>query len=318
MARSSSTLLLCCLVLTLVLPPARASAEVRTRPLREAIAVEPGATCLETATLVEHVQSWLGVDAADSDVSIEVRGSPDQPRIVEFRTLRAGRATAYRRFAPGPERCEHLHAALGLAIAMAIRASLIDELAGTMADARSRVSGPSADATRPWAIGVNALAAVAVLPGAAFGADVRIERALPHPFRVRLGLLGLGALGETLAPGHFDVWLLAPRVDLCAGLDLSRRLRGRACMGLAGGGLFAHGHGFPTSQNSLVRWFAALNGFDFVADLAESWSLDVAISAVLPLVRTSIVVRDSSRTVVEQRDLASVGGFLGVGPVYRF
>jgi hypothetical protein len=67
-----------------------------------------------------------------------------------------------------------------------------------------------------------------------------------------------------------------------------------------------------------VRWFAALNGFDFVADLAESWSLDVAISAVLPLVRTSIVVRDSSRTVVEQRDLASVGGFLGVGPVYRF
>jgi hypothetical protein len=317
MVRSSSTLFLSSLLLV-VFAPERASAADHTRPLREAVAVEPGATCLETATLVEHVESWLGTDAADSDVSIEVRGSPDQPRVVEFRTLRAGRAIAYRRFAPGPARCDHLHAALGLAIAMAIRASLIEEVTGTTADARAHVPEASADATRPWAIGANALAAVAVLPGAAFGADVRVERALAHPFRVRFGLLGLAALGETLSPGHFDVWLLAPQIDLCAGLDLSHRLRGQACMGLAGGAVSAQGHGFPSSQNELVRWFAAVNGLDFVADLAESWSLDLAISVILPIARTSIVVRDSAGVVVEGRDLATVGAFLGVGPVYRF
>jgi hypothetical protein len=320
MVRFSSTLALPCLLL-LAFAPKSASAMDRTRPLREAVAVEPGATCLETATLVEHVESWLGADAADSDVSIEVRGSPDQPRVVEFRTLRAGRAVAYRRFAPGPARCEHLHAALGLAIAMAIRASLIDEVAGTTADTRERAPQASADATQPWAIGANALAAVAVLPGAAFGADVRIERALAHPFHARLGMLGLAALGETLTPGYFDVWLLAPRIDLCAGLELSRRLRGRACMGFSGGALYAHGHGFPSSKDSLVRWFAAVNGLDFTADLARSWSLDLAVGLVLPLVQTSVVIRDSSSGNVvtgDQRALAPVGGFLGVGPAYRF
>jgi hypothetical protein len=317
MRHSSSTVALSCLLL-LASAPKQVCAADRTRPLREAIAVEPGATCLETATLVEHVQSWLGADGADSDVAIEVRGSPDQSRVVEFRTLRAGRAIAYRRFAPGPERCEHLHAALGLAIAMAIRASLVEELAGTAADTRSRVPEGPAEAGRPWAIGANALGALGVLPGAAFGVDVRIERALAHPFHVRVGLLGLAALGETLTPGQFDVWLLAPRIDLCAGLDLSRRLLGRACMGLSGGGLYAHGHRFPSSQDSLVRWFAAVNGIDLVANLAKSWSLDLAVSVVLPLVRTSIVVRDSSGNVTGERELAPVGGFLGFGPLYRF
>jgi hypothetical protein len=319
MMRSSSATALSCLLLV-AFAPKRASAADHTRPLREAIAVEPGATCLETATLVEHVQSWLGADVADSDVSIEVRGSSDQPRVVEFHTLHAGRAVAYRRFAPGPERCEHLHAALGLAIAMAIRASLIDELAGTAADAGVRVPEASANTARSWAIGADALAGLAVLPGAAFGLDVRIERALAHHFYVSFGLLGLAALGETFdhTPGHFDVWLLAPRIDLCAGLALSPRLLGRGCMGLSGGGLYAHGHGFPSSQDELARWFAVVNGLDFTADLAKTWSLNLAVSVILPLARTSIVVRDSTGLVVEGRDLATVGGFLGVGPVYRF
>ena len=321
MLRSWSMSALSCLFLVAFVPMQAAAAD-RARPLREAIAVEPGATCLETATLVEHIGSWLGADAVDPDVSIEVRGSPDQPRVVAFRTLRAGHVIANRRFDPGPERCEHLHAALGLAIAMAIKASLIDELAGTPTEARPPGQEASVDANRPWAIGTNALVALAVLPDAAYGADLRIERALGHPFGVRLGLLGLASVGERFdgTPGQFDVWLVAPRVDFCVRVELSHRFRAQGCLGLSGGALYAQGRDFAQSQGSLVPWLAAVNGVDFMADLGANWSVDVAATLILPLVRPSIVVRrDSlSGSVAGERSLDARGGFLGVGPVYRF
>src|SRR5258708_38687070 len=89
MLRSSSMAALSCLFLV-AFAPMQAAAADRARPLREAIAVEPGATCLEIATLVEHIGSWLGADALDPDVSIEGRGSPARPPVVPFPTLRAG------------------------------------------------------------------------------------------------------------------------------------------------------------------------------------------------------------------------------------
>ena len=221
--------------------------------------MEAAATCLDAQTLVEDVQSWIGTDTVDSDVVVDVRGSPEQPRVVGFRLLRGGRVTAVRRFEPGPARCEQLHAVLGLAIAMASKASLMEDIAPTVPPATPApyVLPPTAPpgALPSWAIAANAVIGLAVLPDAAFGADARIERALTSTFGARLGLLAILAQGETFAaPGHFDAWLLAPRLDLCAGLELPSRLHAHGCIGISVGGLHAQGYSYPETRSTFIRW----------------------------------------------------------------
>jgi hypothetical protein len=302
----------------------RASADEPAHSLRDAIRVEPGATCLDAATLVEHVASWVGTQAVDGRIVVDVRGSPDQPRVVGFQMVRDGRVVAVRTFDPGPSRCEQLHAVLGLAIAMALNASLIDQVApATLPSAAPALPLATAAVTREplgWSVTASAISGLAVLPDPAFGGELRIERALTPTFQVRLGALALLASGETFdgVPGHFDEWLLAPRADLCAGLDVTRRIRARGCMGVAGGALHASGSSYPTSQSTFIRWLVAANELGATAELGRRWSIDAGVTLVLPLARNSIVLRDYAGNVLEQRDLAPVGWLLAVGPRLAF
>src|SRR6185312_14138067 len=87
-------------VLFAIFPPSRA--EAADRPLRDALVVDPGASCLDRDALLDDVRTWLGSDQVDAGVTIEVRGSPDQPRNVSFRMLRDGQVVASRAFEPGP------------------------------------------------------------------------------------------------------------------------------------------------------------------------------------------------------------------------
>jgi hypothetical protein len=231
-----------------------------------------------------------------------------------------------RRFEPGPSRCEQLHAVLGLAIAMALKASLIEEIAPTAASppvpgSSSSVPPPEAipEVLPRWAIAADGLAAIAVLPDPAFGVDARVEIALTPTFRARLGLLALVAFGETFdAPGHFDTWLLAPRLDLCAGFDVTRRLRASGCMGMSGGGLHAQGYAFPSTESHFIPWLAVANELGGTAELSRRWSIAASATLILPVIRNSIVLRDYSGSVLQERDLAPVGWVFGIGPVFRF
>jgi hypothetical protein len=301
-----------------------ARADEPAHSLQDAIRVEAGATCLDAATLVEQVRSWVGADTVEDRVVIEVRGSADQPRVAGFRMVRDGQVIAVRTFDPGPSRCEQLHAVLGLAIAMALKASLIEEVAPTTVPSAAalppRMPIAAAPAPLPWAVAANAILALAVLPDPGFGVDARIERVLTPTFRARLGVLAVLASGETFdgVPGHFDEWLLAPRLDLCAELEVTRRVRGRGCMGMSGGGLRAQGVSYPSSRSTFIRWLAVANELGVTFDLSRHWSVEADGSLILPVARNSIVLHDYSGNIVEQRDLAPVGWMLGVGPLVRF
>ena len=262
-------------------------------------------------------------DTVDADVVVDVRGSPEQPRVAGFRMLRGGQVIAVRRFEPGPSRCEQLHAVLGLAIAMALKASLMEDIAPTAiplpAPAPPVPSRAAGLETPPWAIAADVLAALAVLPDAAFGVDARMERALTPTFRARLGLLAVLALGESFdAPGHFDTWLLAPRLDLCAGFDVTRRVRASGCMGILAGAIHAQGYSYPSVKSTFIRWLAVGNELGAAAELSRHWSIAASATLILPVIRNSIVLRDYSGDVLEQRDLSPVGWILGVGPIVRF
>jgi hypothetical protein len=307
------------LLQAVVAPCARAAEP--TRPLHEAITVEPGATCLDAATLMEHIQSWIGADTVDADVTVDVRGSPDQPRVVTFDTIRSGRVTAVRTFAPGPSRCEQLHAVLGLAIAMALKASLIEEVAP------SAVSTPvpgvrpmPAEAPLPSAATAQPALALGVLPDAAFGVDLRFDRILLGALRARLGLLALLAPSETFngAPGRFTTWLVAPRLDVCAAFEVALGLQARGCMGMSVGGLHAQGYSYPSSRSESVPWLAVANELGVSMGLSRRWAIDVDATLLVPVARNSIVVRDYSGIVLLERDLPPAGWIFAAGPLFRF
>jgi hypothetical protein len=323
------------LAVALVLLPSLGRAAESDAAFAARVSVDPGVTCLDATALVDDVRSWLGDGSVEPDLSIEVHGSAIDPRAVEFRVRRAGRVIASRRFDPGPARCDHLHAALSLAIAMALKASLVDEFAperqeplapttvlpGTVMPAgEANAPAPTHPAEAPWGIGAAPLGAVGVLPGPAVGGELGLERVVVQFLSLRLSALALAARSATFdaAPGRFDAELFAGRLDVCAGFDLPRPLRVRGCVGLGAGVIRAQGYGFPQSRAAAIPWVAIADDLEIVAIIDRRWSMEGAVSLILPLARNSLVVRDFSGTTLAERRLASVGGSVAIGPVLRF
>lgn len=292
-----------------------ARADGPTRPLAEALHVHPGATCVDTATLAEQVGTWLASDQVDAGVSVDVEGSADDPRAVAFTMTRGAGVVARRRFDPGPERCENLQASLGLAIALAIKVSLLDELAGF------RVAAPvPAAPARPLALSAGATLGVGVLPGVEGGLTTHLARAIGAAFAVRVGILALAGWGKALdsVAGSFDAELLALQIDACVRVDLLPRLHLRGCTGVAGGALFAQGSDVPGSRGAASGWGAVADSLGLVADLGDRWSAEAEITMLVPFDRTRVGVRSAAGDEVDSRELGAFGGAVSLGPVLRF
>lgn len=281
------------------------------QPLAAAMTIEAGATCLDSEELVEHVATWLGTDRVAAPLAIEVHGSPLFARTVWFRIRRDSETLAERRFDPAPARCADLHAAVGLAIALALKASLLDSLIGATTDA---------DASRPFRVVPQVLAGVAVVPGADFGIGLTLQRSFAETFAARLMFLGLlGPYGDFQHDqGRFKTWLTVARLDVCSRFLNLDSLDVSACVGIAAGGLYASGEAFPMEKHALIPYVAMANALEFDFELSASWSLTVAIDVLVPLRRTGFVVRDQPGMVIAEHDLASAGGLIAVGPAYRF
>jgi hypothetical protein len=294
--------------------PVTAAAQEQSafQDLAGAVRIERGLTCLDSGELVEHVASWLGTDRIAAPLAIEVHGSPYFARTVWFRILRGDTTLAERRFEPAPARCADLHAAVGLAIALALKASLLDSLIGAQSD--------GAHVSRPFRIGVSALGGFAVVPGASFGLSVSVQRALSERFALRLfALASLGPYGDFQTDqGTFTTWLGVGKLDVCSRLLALRSLGISACVGVAAGGLYTAGEAFPMSRNARVPYLALANALEVDIALSARWSLAIEVDLLLPLRRTSFVVRDQAANVIAAHDLAAVGALVSVGPALHF
>ena len=281
--------------------------------LAAAVSIDPGVTCLDSEDLVEHVASWLGTDRVSAPLTIEVHGSPHFARTVWFRIRRGSATLAERRFEPAPAGCDDLHAAVGLAIALALKASLLDSVIG----ARPHGDDPPSHAYR---LDAQALGGVAVIPGADFGLGVSLQRALAERFAARLSAIALlGPFGDFEADeGRFETWLAIGRLDVCsrladlAGVDIA------VCVGVAAGGLHATGQAFPMSRNELIAYVALANALEVDIELGSRWSLAVAVDVLVPLRSTTFVVRDQTGAVTDTHELAGAGALIAIGPAYRF
>jgi hypothetical protein len=282
----------------------------RPRTLRDALQVRPGATCIDEAALREQVRTWLGADQVDGDLRVEVTGSNRDARVVSFRMWRDDRLIAHRRFAPGPAECAQMHAVLGLAVALALKVSLRDELLGE----------PVPRPLEGWSVGLAASVAWNVVPGAAGGAVLWGERALSDYFAAHLGVSGLAGGTSTFAgvAGTFSTFSLALDAALCAIPRFGAGVRGRLCMGIEGRTLWASGSGFPTSKETVLGWAAVSNSVGVSVEVAPGWSLVGAVDLVVPLEKSQVAVVDPEGRVVVTHDSAPVGGQLSVGGAYEF
>lgn len=288
----------------------------QTRPLSDAIHLQPGATCLQQTSVVEHVRAWLGSERIDERLKVEVTGNPDHAQHVSILVSREQAAPTVRKFAPGPSACEQLHAVVGLAIAIAVHAAVIEDMGiGPIQPA------PVAEPPR-WSWGLDAIATPKLAQGAGLGAALHLNLTLNSAFDARLSLFGLYLWGGRVEgvgiKGGFFTLASACRLDGCAGYQVLQWFRIRGCMGIAAGPLLVWGDGFERSERSAAPWVAVANalGVQLKFNKYLRWNAEMALIA--PLRGTVVEVRTFNDDPVAETDLSDPGILISTGPEFIF
>ncbi len=287
------------------------AAEVR--PIVQALDVRRGATCVNQQTLAAQLGAWLGGDTIDRELSVRVVGSATDARDVSFELRRGSARLASRRFFPAPAGCGALEAVLALAIAMALKVSLRDELLASLDSTSGR---PALERS----VAAFAELGLGLVPGTSTGAVVRAE--IRSLFAVRLDALAHTSRNQRLHGGssrfEVDSWLVGARLAVCMLAPFSRALIARACTGLGAGALRVLGSGYPGARSAWLPWLDAGIGGELSVVISRHWSIDGGGNVELPLGERRVGVRNADGTIAASRTLSRVAGSLRVGPAYHF
>jgi hypothetical protein len=308
-----------------------------SRPIVKALHVMPGATCLSAETLAEHVPAWLGRDEIEANIDIEVRGDPFVANAAAI-TVTTPAGLIERAFDDGPPGCSDLHAVLGLAIAMAIDASVLSMLGYEVIDppVAAPTPAPATDSERPplqarrrppeppaRLARLRAVAAfrgglwVGLMPGLAGGGQMHAELGWRPWFELRLGVLGGYGQRRPLGTGTVEFGLAAGRLDACFGVQ-RKRLRPRLCVGGAAGASQALTRGLEPGQALVSPWVSAALALELRVVTTRVFAVDVSLDGVVPFYRPSIAVRDpiDASMIVDSVNSAPLGAVLAIGGAF--
>lgn len=306
-----------------------------TRSLQAALQVRPGATCLSAETLADHVRLWLGSDEIAVGVSVEVDGDPTR-RSAAVITVRTPAGVIERPFDQGPPGCSDLHAVIGLAIAMAIDASVLATLGYEVIEAPAAPQAvdnerppmltrrePQPPAPAPRRGRLRAYASVrgglwlGMVPGIAGGGQLHIELGWREWFELRAGVLGGYGGRRPLGAGTVELGLVAGRLDACFGLQ-RRRLRPRLCVGSAAGAFQAMGRGFEAATDAVSPWVSAALAVELRVVTTRVFAVDITLDAVIPFLKPVVAVRDPDKPgmIGDAVNFAPVGVVLGLGGAF--
>jgi hypothetical protein len=311
-----------------------------SRDLKAVLEVSPGATCLSAETLVEHVRSWLDGDEVAVGVRIEVAGDEHASDAAVI-TVHTPAGVIERPFEHGPPACSDLHAVIGLAIAMAIDASVLASLGYEVIEgpqppaqavdserppllARRPVIEPVSAPVPPRRPRVRAVAAVrggpwlAILPGIAGGGQLHVELGWRPWFELRAGVLGGGGGPQRLGSGTVQFGLVAGRLDACFGV-MRRSLRPRLCLGPAGGGFQAQGRGFADAASTAFSpWAAAAIAMELRIAATKVFAVDITVDAVIPFFKPVVAVRDKDKPgmIGDALAFSPIGVVIGLGGAF--
>jgi hypothetical protein len=304
------------------------------RTLADALTVEPGATCLERESMLEHIRSWRDqdrIDRIDHRIAIRVRGSSEDPHSLGFGVWFGDEVVIERSFDDAPDSCADLHAVVGLAIAIALDDALPVELGiidpvpveqahageGDVPDFTDEAEPPLRRRGPGLSLMGAAGAFIGVTPRASFGGLLSFDiRPLEH-FDVRIGALATHLPGFELDAAGYEgrvaVTVAAGRVDLCWGTT-PRRVRARLCGGASGGATISAGRGYTSDFRRSMPWFAGIVGADVSVRLIGPLALELRVEGVFPFQRTVLDVRSPGGQLLARERFPGAGVIIAVGP----
>ena len=284
--------------------PLRAAAPAGPNTVERAVEVDPGQTCLDEERLERHVRAWLGNSRVDPGVHVTVEGDRSRADVAEFKVVHDGKARV-RRFDRMPAGCEETHAAVALAIALAIDGGLLRRITAL---------GPPSPTTL---LTVQAGFGYEVLPNSSFGGRAGVEHELVDWLGVVAELGGQYSPGNAISgtSGHFDAMLFSLNVRACAGRPLADAFRVALCTGGSAGVVHASGAEYTVSQSSTGFWGGVIAGVRVDLRVGWRWVLDVDLA--VPLWSPSFrVERSGGGDAVRQAKVA--GLLVNLGPAVEF
>ncbi|HMJ10357.1 MAG TPA: hypothetical protein VK524_03070, partial [Polyangiaceae bacterium] len=207
------------------------SAAAPAREIADAVTVNPNA-CLERGSLAREISRWLKREQVDAGLSVAVQVTEARAGGVSFFIRRDGVLVGERAFPKLEGTCAELRAALGLAIALALDASVLDSLGVRPAPQQSASGvGPqrsTSQRTFSADAGISGLANV--LPEPALGVTAGVDVLLVDPLDARLSVLAAGPVSFAVGAGDARASIVAGQIAAC-GAWRRAWLRSRACAG---------------------------------------------------------------------------------------
>jgi hypothetical protein len=316
-----------------------AGAQPVDRPVVEALRVEPNA-CLDREALARHIAGWIHTDRIDRRIEIAVSGSPSAPGGVGLTLLRDGQVVGERRFTTLDVPCEEARAAIGLAIAVALDNTLLQDLRvepppPPPAPPPAPAPAPPVPAAPPPAPGahlglgmsLDAVGMLGPLPSLVAGVSPAFELTPHGMFDLRLAGLATSASTFPVGTGSVSAAIFAGRVDACAAFQLGPHAEGarlaalrlHACGGLLAGVIHTSvAAGLDPSPSPTSPWVSAALRFDARVALTPIFGLELAVDGLVPITRTEVEATLADGTVVDTHPLFPVGVAVGFGPHFIF
>ena len=322
--------------------PAAARGDTPPRPIADLLRVTEG-RCLDRARAAAGVASWLGRTTIAAQLSIDVEEIDGGGQFV----LRSdgevlGRRTLFR----ADSSCEELRAAISLAIAVAIDATILDAL-GVPRPAPAPPPSPPPPAPRlslplplplpppawsvlparppPPASRPSRLSAslefgilAGLLPAPTFLISPSVSYAIVPLFEVRLAGVATTSAAAELLGGGASFRIAAARLDACA-LEHQGPFLLRACAGALAGGLSSSGFGYARAYSPTSPWIAVAGRIDGRWVPARGrLGLVVALDGLFTPESHDFEVHDASGQTLALVPLSSAGVGISAGPVVTF
>ncbi len=292
----------------LLLALAHPGAAVAARPIDDLVFVTGTDPCVTAAALRPSVRRWLGRDAGDDDLRVDVQTGAALSFVVRV----DGRVVANRRFTHLTGACPSVLDAIAIAIALAIdqRGGPAPEATPESRPAPVALAAPATQSA-PAAPGRLSVAAsggaLLGFPGGAPSYALELGWARAR-LGVGVGLRGAGPVDVAVGGGTVRSTLVAGEARGCLRAPRTR-LTALGCVGAAFGRLLVRPTGFgPEGRAGSATWSAATAEGTLEVPLGGRFGLFVRATLAVPLVRPALDVVDASGRSVARRDFPALGG----------
>jgi len=334
--------------LSAALPVARAQTPAPpapTRSVREALSLG-ASTCIEADALAAQISMWLGGRPLDARIAISVE---DGPNGVRFTVTRDAQSLGSRTLHVVGVPCQQIHAAVGLGVAVAIDATVLDSLGVTPTPAPPAPAAPAPapappppaappppiwqppplppsppdeddGPVAPWLTStVQGLVLLGVLPEVQVGLSPSFDINLLRGFDIRIGALGTPEVRVDVGRGEANVSLVAGRLDACVVAVLRKNVaRLRGCAGVTAGAISAEGVGFEETRASTAPWIAPTARIDGRWSFGRVFGLLLGVDGFFPGLKPELEVLSGDGSVQAARAFPAAGVALSVGPSITF